>query len=295
MTRFAHLDRETIEMMEFSKQERMQCCLKDRWVGYTRALQILDRLDEVVNYPRTLRMPNVLLIGRSGNGKSSVLEQFIDRHPVQVTAAGTPIADVLCFEMPESPSETEFWSAILWMLGMSHGEKDHVSVKKKAVYSGLEYTKAKVLVIDEFNNLVNAGKHAGIILAAIKGLSNRLKISFIAAGTQAAINALNSEPQMKSRFQPAVLERWTLDKEYLRFLASYERLLPLSKPSTLNGREVASQIYAMMGDTVGGIAGVLKKAAHYAIETGEEQITPELLKELDWTRPAHWDDVAKKV
>jgi len=109
------------------------------------------------------------------------------------------------------------WSTILWALGISHREKDPASLKKRQVKSALQYASVRLLIIDEFNNLSNAGKKAADLLAAIKGLSNDLKISIVAAGTQAAINALNSDPQMKSRFEPAPLDRWRLDAEYLRF------------------------------------------------------------------------------
>jgi len=197
--------------------------------------------------------------------------------------------------MPENATESEFWSAILWTLGVSHREKDSPSIKKREAYSCLEYAQVKVLVMDEFNNLANAGKQAGAILGAIKGISNRLKVSVVAAGTQAAINALNHDPQMKSRFEPAVLERWQLNKEFLRFLASYEQLLPLARPSNLASREVASKLYAMGGDTVGSIVNVLKKAGVKAIVSGEERITPELLDSINWTRPGQWDEVAKRI
>jgi len=163
------------------------------------------------------------------------------------------------------------------------------------VKSVLQYADVRLLVIDEFNNLTSAGKNAGDLLAAIKGLSNDLKIPIIAAGTQAAINALNSDPQMKSRFEPAALDRWKLDTEYLRFLASYERLLPLAEPSGLATRTLAPTIYGMAGDTIGGTVKLIKAAAAKAIESGYERIDDSVLKSLTWTRPGEWDEVARRI
>lgn len=295
MSKFFHLDDSVVDILELPKSERILFCQSDRWIGYTRAVQILDHLDQLLVYPKSLRMPNLLIIGRSGNGKSSILERFIHRHPVQITASGSPIAPILCIEMPETPGESEFWSLILWALGISHREKDPASIKKRQAKSALEYAQVKILIIDEFNNLANAGKTAGALLAAIKGLSNALKLPIVAAGTQAAINALNSDPQMKSRFEPAVLDRWRLDKEYLRFLASYERLLPLAEPSGLATRELAPIIFGMVGDTIGGTVKLLKTAAVKAIETSSERITVSTLESLDWVRPGEWDEVARRI
>lgn len=295
MKPYEHLEPEVAEALTLPKLERLAFCRSDRWVGYTRATQVLKQLDQLLIYPKTLRMPNLLIVGRSGNGKSSILERFAHRHPVQITPSGSPVVPLLHIQMPDTPDETELWSTILWTLGISHREKDPVHIKKRQVKHALQYADVRLLVIDEFNNLTNAGRKAADLLAAIKGLSNDLKISIVAAGTQQAINALNSDPQMKSRFEPAALDRWKLDSEYLRFLASYEKLLPLAEPSGLATRELAPAIFGMAGDTIGATVKLLKNAACSAIEMGHERIDAKVLKNLGWTKPGEWDDIARRV
>lgn len=291
----AHINAEVAELLDLPRPERIEHCKADRWIGYSRAIEIMQQLDQLLVYPKTLRMPNLLIVGRSGNGKSSIIERFASRHPVQVSGTGTPIAPVLHISMPETPDESEFWSEILWAMGISHGDRDSATLKKRQAKSVLGYAGIRVLVIDEFNNLTTAGKRAGDLLAAIKGLSNDLKICVVAAGTQAAINALNLEPQMKSRFEPAVLDRWKLNTEYLRFLASYERLLPLAESSDLPSREIAPVIYGMAGETIGATVKLLKEAASHALTAGKERIDTQVLKEMKWTRHDEWDDIARRV
>jgi hypothetical protein len=295
MKDFAHLLPDVAELLTLPKPERVKSAQLDRWIGYTRAVSILSRLDDVLAYPKTLRMANVLVVGRSGNGKSSLLERFINRHPIQISENGTAVMPILRIEMPETPDESEFWSLILWGLAVSHREKDPASIKKRQAKSLLIHSQVRVLVIDEFNNLARAGKAAGDLLAAIKGLSNDLRLSVVAAGTLEAANALNSEPQMRSRFESAILDRWKLDQEYLRFLASYEQLLPLAEPSNLASRELAPKIYGLAGDTVGGAVKLLKLAASKAIESGAERITAPLLDRLEWNRADQWDEVARRA
>lgn len=290
-----HLNDEIVPLLELTTSDRVAACNMDRWIGYTRAQQIMQQLDELLLYPRTLRMPNLLIVGQSGKGKSSILERFSHRHPVQVAEAGTPVAPVLHISMPETPDESEFWSIILWALGMTHAERAPAPIKKREAKSAMIYAGIRVLVIDEFNNLTYAGRRAADLLALIKGLSNDLKISIVAAGTQAAINALNSEPQMKSRFEPAALDRWRLNVDYLRFLASYERFLPLAEPSNLASRELATDIYGMAGETIGGTVKLLKAAAKTAIELGRERIDTEVLKKTNFVRKDGWDDVVKRI
>ncbi len=295
MSRFTHLHPDVVEALQLPRDERVAFCRTDRWIGYQRATQILEELDQLLVYPRSLRMPSLLIVGRSGNGKSSILERMLNRHPILMTEKGEPVAPILFIQMPETPNESEFWSTILWALGVSHREKDPAKIKKRQAKSILQYANVRVLVIDEFNNLTNAGRAAGELLGAIKGLSNDLKVSIVAAGTQTAINALNSDPQMKSRFVPSALDRWKLDREYLGFLASYEQLLPLADPSQLASRELAPKLYGMAGDTIGGTVKLLKAASSQAVMDGTERITVKLLDNLNWTRPGDWDTVAQLV
>lgn len=295
MSELDHLAPEVREVLKRSKQERIAFCREDRWIGYTRANEVRDKLDDLVAFPRSLRMPNLLIIGRNGNGKSAILDHFARAHEVQSAEDGTPIKPVLTVEMPDTADASEFWSEILWKMLIAHRQGDTARNKKRQAKSILQFAKVRVLVIDEFNNLINAGRKAGDLLASIRELSNTLKLSVVAAGTQAAINALNSDPHMKSRFSPVPLNRWSLNAEYLRFLASYERLLPLANPSGLATREVAPRLYAMGGDAIGGTVNVLKAAAKAAIETGTERITLPLLGNLDWTGPAGWEDVARAI
>lgn len=271
-------------MLEEPTEARVAFCRSDRWVGYTRATEILRELDTLLVHPRSLRMACLLIVGRSGNGKSSILDHFARRNPVIITPTGAPVAPIVRIEMPETPDESEFWSLILWACSVSHREKDSPAQKKRQVRAALQYAQTRLLLIDEFNNLTNVRKTAGHLLAAIKGLSNELKMSIVAAGTPEAINALSSDPQMKSRFDVTALYRWKLDSEYLRFLASYERLLPLAEPSQLASRELATKLYGMAGETIGMTVRLLKEAAVLAIQNRTERITPALLDALPWRR-----------
>lgn len=295
MSDYDHLTPDVAAAMTSSKERRMEMCQSDVWIQYTGADHALRQMDALLQHPRTLRMPNLLLVARSGNGKSSIVQHFANRHPIEATTNGEPLASVLRIEMPESPDEGEFWSLILWAFRISHPDRQSAVSKKMQAKRMLQFAQTKLLIIDEFNNLANAGKTTVHLLGAIKGLSNDLKLSMVAAGTQAAINALNADPQMKSRFSLCPLHRWRLDPEYLRFLASYERLLPLAKPSQLAGAKIAPILYGMGGEMIGNTVRVLKMASVKAIEVGEERITEAVLSAIGWTKPGDWDGLARSL
>ncbi|MEN9307600.1 MAG: hypothetical protein RL173_1532 [Fibrobacterota bacterium] len=295
MTQFPHLAAGTAEAMALPKQERISYSQKDFWVGYPRAVEVMNSLDQLLSYPKASRMPNILLVGATGNGKSSILESFVNRHPVEIKESGEPIVPVLYIEMSALPSESDFWSRILWALCISHREKDLKMVKEQQAKSVMRYAGVRLIVIDEFNNVMNMGKKAGELLSVIRGLSNTMKIPIVASGTQVSMNALNSDPTLKSRFQPMALNRWQPNAEYLRFIANYEKLLPLAEPSGLVNRTLAPLLYGMAGDTLGGTVKLIRAAAAEAIQSGEEKITEKILKRLEWTKPDRWDEASIKI
>lgn len=291
----AHLLPQATEDLALPTPERIVACQKDYWVGYATANAVIGQLDDLLSHPRTQRMRNLLIVGRSGNGKTAILEHFITRHPILITEEGGPVAPIVRIEMPETPDESELWSCILWALGISHRERDSAAIKKRQVKTTLQYAQVRMLVIDEFNNLANAGKRAGELLAAIKGLSNELRLSVVAAGTLAAVNALNSDLQMRSRFDAVPLNPWKLGLKYQRFLSSYEQMLPLAEPSNLSDANMAAALFDLGGVTIGGTVKLLKAAAVEAIRSGTERITPEVLSALNWRRRNEWDKLAAQI
>jgi hypothetical protein len=78
-------------------------------------------------------------------------------------------------------------------------------------------------------------------LNVIKHLGNELQIPIVAAGTQDAFNAIQTDPQLANRFETAGLRRWTMGEDYLRLLASFEVALPLEQRSGARRAGVGAQ------------------------------------------------------
>src|SRR5216683_2490081 len=48
----------------------------ERWIGYSRAREALATLEDLLTHPVRQRMPNLLLIGPTNNGKSMLIEKL---------------------------------------------------------------------------------------------------------------------------------------------------------------------------------------------------------------------------
>jgi hypothetical protein len=96
--------------------ERLRHVRADRWIGYSRATAALNRLETLYGRPSKQRMPNLLLIGPTSNGKSMIIEKFRRAHP-PITHPDREQIPVLAVQMPSEPSVTRFYVALLVAMG----------------------------------------------------------------------------------------------------------------------------------------------------------------------------------
>lgn len=101
-----------------SSEERIEKLRSDYWIGYGNAEQALSRLENLFNCPKRVRMPNMLIIGPTNNGKTMIVEKFRRRHlPYESENGNHEIVPVLLVQMPSDPTIQRFYSAVIAALG----------------------------------------------------------------------------------------------------------------------------------------------------------------------------------
>ena len=165
--------------------------------------------------------------------------------------------------------------------------RENVSKKQFQVLRLLRAVNTRMLVIDEIHHiLVGPTNQQRIVMNAVKYLSNDLQIPLVGVGTLEAVRAIQADPQLASRFHRAELALWRMGREYRKLLASFERMLPLKRPSKLAREPVATKLLAMTEGTIGELSTLLKTAAIYAVRTGVERIDEPVLAGLEWAPPS---------
>jgi type II secretory pathway predicted ATPase ExeA len=288
MSDLEHLNDAAKALLELPDEERILKIRSERWIGYPRAKSILARLEELAAYPRTHRMPNLLLVGDTNNGKTMLARRFVQAHPAQDNPAGDNVlAPVILVQAPPVPDEGRFYNAILELLFAPYRPSERVDKKQFQVMKLLRYVDLKVLVIDEIHHILAGNlNRQRAFLNVLKYLGNELQISIVGIGTRDAFRAIQTDPQLANRFEPVVLPRWELDNDFLRLLASFERMLPLSNPSRLHGAELSTRLFAMCEGYIGELSRVLTEAAAHAVLSGRETIDLKTLDGIGWTPPS---------
>src|SRR5918912_1003967 len=128
---YTHLNERAKEALKLSTQERIAYIRQERWIGYTRAKEILDQLEDLLTHPKKHRMPNLLLYGDTNNGKTMIVNRFLQLHPAHDNAEGdAAIIPVLIIQCPPVPDENRFYNAILDKLFAPYKSSDRVDKKQ---------------------------------------------------------------------------------------------------------------------------------------------------------------------
>lgn len=270
-------------------EKRIEYIQRDRWIGYDVAKEVIDRMEALLNHPPVQRTPNLLLIGETNNGKTSILQRFRARHPPKDDFLSDEAVSlqVLYIELEGAPSEDGLYCQILSALFSPFKYSMPTPKKRELVYRLFDKLGIRMLIIDEMNNLLASRKDKQqTFLNAVKRMGNVLQVPIVAAGVIEAARAIHTDPQMANRFEPFALPLWRDDERYWRLLASFERMLPLKEPSDLVEERLAGRILSISEGRLGEISQLLKNAAVYAVREGTERIDEKALKSFKWVPPS---------
>ncbi|MDO3621552.1 TniB family NTP-binding protein [Ralstonia pseudosolanacearum] len=283
-----HLTEATAKLLELDDEARIERIRSPRWIGYPRAKEVLAKLEDLLSYPKSHRMPNMLIVGDTNNGKTMLIERFCAQYPADNNPSGDGvIVPVLSIQAPPVPDEGRLYNAILELLFAPYKPNDRVDKKQLQVVKLLRYVGLKMLVIDEIHHVLAGNlNRQRAFLNVLKFLGNELQVPIVAAGTRDAFRALQTDPQLANRFEPVLLPRWELNNDFLRLLASFERMLPLREASNLHDTALASRLFSMSEGYIGELSRVLTKAAVHAVGSGTERVNGKVLDQIEWVSPS---------
>ena len=73
---YQHVHEKFRHILFLSEKERLEFLDEPRWIGYSTANTIIDNLQGLMNKAKRPRMPNLLIIGDSNNGKTTLINHF---------------------------------------------------------------------------------------------------------------------------------------------------------------------------------------------------------------------------
>jgi hypothetical protein len=287
MTRFEHIHPDFQHIMGLSDSDRINFMDELRWIAYPQANHILETLRGLMEKPARPRMPNLLIVGDSNNGKTTIVNRFHTLHGQgYVNDESEPVKPVILAESPPSADEKGLYISILERFFTPYRPTDPTTKLRYQVIHLLRMNHTRILIIDEFHSLLTGPiTKQREVMNAIKLLCNEVAIPIVGVGTREAVRVLHTDPQHASRFDVISLPLWELNQNFQRLLAGFEKILPLKQPSQLHQPALATMLHAISGGNIGDLHRLLIECATEAIKTGKEQIDKSIIEGKTWLRP----------
>lgn len=111
---YGHLSPKAQEYLDLPTKDRIRKIQEGTWLQLDHATTTLQKLEDLLDYPKVTRMPSYLIVGPSYSGKTSILERFRDQHLPDVDpeheATRCPVVMVDAPPSPTYPTSTvESW------------------------------------------------------------------------------------------------------------------------------------------------------------------------------------------
>lgn len=288
---------EARRLLDASDEERLSALQNCPFVSYGAAKRIRERLDELLVQERVHRPASMLIAGATNNGKTMLVQKFVDAHPiVDDPVAKSVNAQVLYVQMPPIPDPRQFYLAILDRLNSPVRRTAVLGQLQAQALRLLSIVQVKILVIDEIHN-VHGGRfeQQRSFLNLLRYISNENRVNLVCCGIATAVRALQSDEQLANRFEHWPLPRWRADNSTRTLLNTIEMTLPLRQESCLSQPELMHRIVGLSEGTIGEIVRLVSTAADQAIKCGKEMIDAELLDELRWIPPSDRRQAAERA
>lgn len=284
----SRLSEKALGQLELSDEDRIVAVRQDKWIELNYAKVLLAELESLLAMGRQTRPRNLLIIGEPNSGKSTIFEQFGNRHPINTDPeAEVSSAPVISIDCPDSPDRDALCIWLLEAVFARYKVQDKFEAKLAQVVKVYRNLGVQVLLIDEIHNaLTGTLRQQQLFLSCLKRFSNLTKIRIAAAGIEKATLLLAVDDQMTSRFKPIRMPTWSPGEAMGILLATLENRTPLRKASNLKSPTMMRAIHRRAEGSLGDIIDLVRECAVAAIRGKDERITEALVKGLAWTPPS---------
>ncbi|MGY3341523.1 MULTISPECIES: TniB family NTP-binding protein [unclassified Bradyrhizobium] len=233
----------------------------------------------------------LMLLGKSGAGKTTVLRRYAAQFPDEEREHGD-IRPIVFVEAPKGATPRQLAAAILRALEPEYSppaswNTDDILWKIRFVCEDMQ---VQVLIIDEAHHIVDHRKEAGLEDAAefVKSLLNQLRAQLVLSGLphlatkMPKTDKLDQLRRRREHTEHLKPYNWSTQegrRNFRSILILFERALGLPEPSNLIELNTAARIYCATQGEIGFVAKQLRKSLKFALQRNLPRIDLDLLGE----------------
>ena len=289
---YKHLNEECQDIVLLNTNERIQYMHKDVLIEYPKIKEIHSLLSQLMDRPKKPRMQNLLIIGESNIGKTSIISSFERKHRSYTledeNEMSITVRPVILALASDNADVKDLYASILEAFWTPYNPADSLVKLRHQVFCLMQECNVKILIIDEIHHFLRGtSKQQRNVMDALKNIGTKLMIPIVGVGLRESSLILTSDPQLSSRFDLIKLSKWGLSKEFRILVQAFERRLPLKKPSNLASRDKATLLHMISQGNLGNLHRLLIECASYAIKKETEEITVEIINKFKWVKPTN--------
>lgn len=228
----------------------------------------------------------VAILGRSGTGKTHLLDYFYSRYPFERHDEGISMP-VVYIKTPSNPTVKGLIEALLYAVGDPLFNKGTLTEKSTRLVNLLKKIDAKLLILDEFQHFVDKGskKVQFAVADELKVIVENAGVGLVVSGLPYCKSVILSNEQLTRRFSsPVTLSQfdWSVTKDRANFKgilkAMQSSLDSISLPD-LTSDEMAFRFYSASGGLIGRVANIFTQLIRDLAKNDKNQVTLDDLNE----------------
>ncbi len=257
-----------------------------RWQGVLEAIARCHSRQAYAAEP-----PCLLFVGPTGAGKTTLIESYAARHPLELRPSGRRVP-VLRARIPTPAGINTLTTVLLRALGDPRAPRGTIGEKGDRLLHYLADCGVELLILDELQHFVDLESQRILYTVSnwLKDLIKESRVACVLVGLEGqAEQVVDTNPQLGRLFgDPRVLAPfvwdWTVGREatsaeFRTFLYHLEAQLPLRGAPWLHERDVAWRCWVATGGVVGYVMALVREATWIALTRNGEALTLDLLAE----------------
>lgn len=168
--------------------------------SYKIALEAIELCHE--SHRRGIKPKNLLILGVSGVGKSTLLKTYRDRYD-RYDLDELTIVPVLYICLPSSPVDSAIYGELLSVLGDAFPFKGKVSDQRSRIIKLCKKCRVELLIIDEVHHFLDRGRLRTHVKSAdtFKVLIEAIELPIVLAGAPRSHELFRTNNQIRGRFK----------------------------------------------------------------------------------------------
>ena len=279
-----HLSEGAARVLHLSLEERRRYVSSSDWtVKHAHLVRLMGWVREKIAGPRIDRAEGLILHSVPFNGKTSMLKYVRATLGPKFEGAEDeyPKQRVVYVLATKAMKPNDLLISILSDILPPQMVHTTPAAVKKQLRVVLAAVQARVLMIDELQDMLVGGQRKADHLGCIKDLSNEFGLHIIGAGLSTLENLMANEAQLGTRFATARLPLWRVDEADVASLRTFAGLvdaivrnMPLPEPSLVTSDESLRELGEMNPEgTLGMVFRTVVGGALLALDEGATALT----------------------